>query len=348
MTAARSLIGRLAPLRRFRVDPFLLTLIAAIALAVVLPVRGEAARVYGWLTDGAIALLFLSQGMKLSRRAVLDGAAHWRLHLVVLAATFILFPLIGFSVSTASTLVLPEPLANGLLYLSLLPSTVQSSIAFTSIARGNVAAAVCSASVSNVLGVVVTPLLVALLMRTNGGVHISWRSIGAIIVTILLPFVVGHLIRPWSNGFVDRHRRMIGRIDRGSIILVVYGAFSESVVAHFWSSIEPFDLILVIGFCGIILALALLATMAAARAGGFDRADEIAIVFCGSKKSLASGVPIASALFPATMVGGIIVPLMIFHQLQLFACSVLARRYERAAGGKVALDQHAPVAGTMR
>lgn len=322
--------GRRWSFGRLGIDPYLIVLIGAVVLALLLPVRGNAARLYSGLTDCAIALLFLSQGMKLSRRAVFDGVAHWRLHLVVLSATFLLFPLLGFMIFQAAKLALPIQLANGLLFLCLLPSTVQSSIAFTAIARGNVAAAVCSASLSNVLGVVLTPLLAAMLMQTSGGAHFSWASATSIFNLILLPFIVGHLSRPWTIQFVERHRRWIGKIDRSSIIMVVYGAFSASVVARFWSSVGPIDLLLIVMFSGIILALVLTATTALARDRGFDRADEIAIVFCGSKKSLASGVPIASALFPAAMIGGIILPIMIFHQLQLFACSVLARRYEQS------------------
>jgi sodium/bile acid cotransporter 7 len=320
--------------RRLGIDPFLLLLIAAVLLSVVLPVRGETALVYDRLTDGAIALLFLSQGMKLSRRQVVDGLIHWRLHLVVLGATFLLFPLVGMLMFEASKILLPQQLALGILFLTLLPSTVQSSIAFTAIAGGNVAAAVCSASLSNLLGIVLTPLFAALLMRTSGSVSLSWTSVGSIMGLILLPFVIGHLSRPWTAAFAHRHRRPIGWIDRGSIILVVYGAFSASVVARFWSAIEPSELLITLGLCAVILAVVLAATAAVARKGGFDRADRIAIIFCGSKKSLASGVPIASALFPVAALGGIILPLMIFHQLQLFACSLLARRFAGSAEEK--------------
>ena len=146
MTMAHGPARHRAPFRRLRIDPFLLILIGAVALAWVMPVREGGARIYDTLTDCAIALLFFSQGMKLPREAVLQGVAHWRLHLVVLSATFVLFPLLGVAISAVAMMVLPIPLAQGLLYLCLLPSTVQSSIAFTAIARGNVAAAICSAS----------------------------------------------------------------------------------------------------------------------------------------------------------------------------------------------------------
>jgi sodium/bile acid cotransporter 7 len=310
------------------IDPFLLFLLGTVALATLIPCRGEGATIFGWITDGAIALLFFLHGAKLSREAILAGIGHWRLHALVAASTFVLFPLLGLLVRAAGHGWLDPNLAAGLLFLCLLPSTVQSSIAFTSIAGGNVPAAVCSASASNLAGIVLTPVLVGLLMgaRAAGG-GVNLHSLEAIALQLLLPFIAGHLSRPMTQGLLGRHKTLVGRVDRGSILLVVYTAFSAAVVEGLWRKLSAGDILVVLLLDGAVLAVALVATTLASRLLGFSRADEIAIVFCGSKKSLASGVPMAGVLFPAAAVGPMIVPLMLFHQMQLMVCAVLARRY---------------------
>lgn len=319
----------LRSLSTFRPDNFTLAIVAAVGLASLLPARGVVAEGVHYATIFAIALLFFLHGARLSREAVLTGALHWRLHLVVLCSTFVLFPLLGLGLRAAFGAVLPDSLLAGLLFLCLLPSTVQSSIAFTSIAHGNVAAAVCSASLSNMAGIFLTPALVALLMNLKGGVSLS--AFVSIIFQLLLPFVAGHLLRPWIGPFVFRHRSAVSFVDRGSILLVVYLAFSEAVRNGIWSVLGVADLVKLVVVCALLLAVVLGATLVTARRFGFDRADEIVIVFCGSKKSLASGVPMAGVLFPLAQVGMAVLPLMLFHQIQLLVCAALARRYASAA-----------------
>ncbi|MEO8813311.1 MAG: bile acid:sodium symporter family protein [Caulobacteraceae bacterium] len=323
MTAAP---GRGPWIRRLTPDPYIVAILAMVALASLAPVRGGAAVQFGWLTKAAIALLFFLHGAKLSRAAVLGALGHWRLHLTILAATFLLFPSIGLAVRALPPSILPTSLAAGVLFLCCLPSTVQSSIAFTSVARGNVAAAVCAASASNLLGIVLTPIMVAATL----GVHGSGSPVGAfeaVIVQLVLPFAAGQVATRWIGGWVARHRRLVGWTDRGSILLIVYGAFSAAVVKGIWSQVSGPQIAVLVVVCCVVLALVLIATAIGARALGFSRADEIAIVFCGSKKSLASGIPMATILFPAASVGLIVLPLMLFHQLQLMACAVIAQRY---------------------
>ena len=305
-------------------DPFLLLLLATVALASILPARGEGARIAEMMADAGIVLLFFLHGAKLSRAAIWDGTRAWKLHLAVLGTSFLLFPLIGLA--TQQIGIIPDDMRAGLLFLTLLPSTVQSSIAFTAIARGNVAAAVVSASFSNLLGIVATPLLVALLMR-QGGASVSLASIEGIVLQLLLPFLVGHSARPWIGGFVARHKTKIGWVDRGSILLVVYAAFSAAVVEGLWQSVTGSELALLAGVCCVMLAILLVLTFGLGRLIGLSREDAIVLQFCGSKKSLATGVPIAGVLFPAAAVGPILLPLMLFHQIQLMVCAVLARRY---------------------
>lgn len=312
---------------RLNIDPYLLLLVSTVALASVLPARGVFADIAGGVADAGIALLFFLHGAKLSREAILDGARAWKLHLSVASLTFVLFPLIGLAVSSIPGLG-PE-LAMGLLFLTLLPSTVQSSIAFTAIAGGNVAAAVCSASFSNLAGIFLTPLLTALLITGKQG-GFSTDPVIAISLQLLLPFVLGQALRPWIGGFVTRHKKVLGYVDRGSILLVVYTAFGAAVLEGLWSEVTPGELGLIAGLSLAMLALVLMAAVLMGRVMGFSREDRIVLVFCGSKKSLATGVPLASVLFASSQVGAIVLPLMFFHQIQLMVCAVLARRFARA------------------
>jgi sodium/bile acid cotransporter 7 len=295
-------------------------------VASLLPARGIYATGLGHVTTVAIGLLFFLYGARLSTREALDGLKHWRLHTLVLACTFVLFPVLGLLCRLLVPTVLTPELWTGLMFLCCLPSTVQSSIAFTSIARGNVAAAIYSASFSNLIGIVLTPLLVTVFI-VNGSGGISLDSIRDILLQLLAPFVAGQVLRRWITGFLTRHKKVLGYVDRGSILLVVYAAFSEGVVAGIWGRLSITDLGLLLAVNAALLAFVLLTTTILARRLGFGRADEIAIVFCGSKKSLASGLPMASVLFPAGAVGLIVLPLMLFHQMQLMVCAWLARRY---------------------
>ncbi len=307
-------------------DRYVLAIVSMVALASVLPVRGEVAANFGLITELVIALLFFLHGAKLSREAVLAGITHWRLHLVILAATFVLFPLAGLALARLPSAILPTTLATGVVFLCCLPSTVQSSIAFTSVARGNVAAAVCAASASNLFGIFITPVAAAVVLGVRGAGS-PFGEAEAIAAQLLLPFVAGQVARIWIAGWMKRRAKLVGLVDRGSILLIVYGAFSDAVVQGIWHKVSAAQIGLLILVCAALLAFILVTTAFAARRLGFDKADEIAIVFCGSKKSLASGVPMASILFPAASVGLIVLPLMLFHQLQLMACAVIAQRY---------------------
>ena len=326
-------------LRRFLPDSFICALLATVLLASVLPCRGGAAQVFGWLADAAIALLFFLHGAKLSRSAALAGLTHWRLHLTVLASTFVLFPLMGFLLRPLLAPLVTPALYVGVLFLCTLPSTVQSSIAFTSIARGNVSAAVCSASASSLLGILITPVLVGVMLKARGEGGMSWHAVEGIVMQLLVPFVAGQATQRWVGGWVERHKALVGLVDRGSILLVVYAAFSAAVLEGLWKSTPLPVLGGLAAVDAVLLALMLLATRYGSRALGFAREDEIAIVFCGSKKSLASGIPMAKVLFAAPALGAVVLPLMLFHQIQLMACAVLARRYARQGAAAVGQER---------
>lgn len=315
-----------------QVDPFLVWLTGCVIAASVLPARGIVLAGFDMAANGAIVLLFFLHGAKLSREAVLAGIGHWRLHLMALSFTYVLFPLLGLGAQALTGRVIDPTLAMGLLFLTLLPSTVQSSIALTAMAGGNVAAAVCSASLSNLIGVVLTSLLVTLFIHAGGGAGggmDGMASVQKIASQLLLPFVAGHLLRPLIGAWIDGHKALLQPIDRSSVLLVVYSAFSAAVVNGVWSRVGPFDLGVLLLASAVMLGIVIAINGVAARGAGLAREDAIVLLFCGSKKSLVSGVPMAGALFAPAQVGTVILPLMIFHQLQLFVCAWLAGRWRR-------------------
>ncbi len=327
-------------LARLNIDPYIACIAGMVGAASLLPVRGTGALAAGYATNAAIALLFFLHGARLAPKEALKGARHWRLHLVVLLSTFVLFPVLGLAASAAWPGLLTPPLWMGLILLCVLPSTVQSSIAFTSIARGNVPAALCSATASNLLGMALTPLLAGFLLSAQGG--FSVRAVGDIVLQLLLPFAAGQIARPLIGEWAARNKTLLGLVDRGSILLVVYVAFSEGVTQGIWHQLDATRLGTLLVVNAVLLACVLGITTITSRLLGFSRADEITIVFCGSKKSLASGLPMATVLLAGQSVGLIVLPLMLFHQIQLMACAAMARRY--AAQAELARAAASPLA----
>ncbi|WP_176596204.1 MULTISPECIES: bile acid:sodium symporter family protein [Sphingobium] len=308
-------------------DPYIGLMIATVALAALLPARGMGAQIAGAVADGGIVLLFFLYGVRISPQAALDGMTNWRLQLAVLGCTFLLFPALGLIVYKLAPPGLSGALRTGILFLCLLPSTVQSSIAFTSIARGNVPAALCAASASNILGVFISPLLAGWLLQ-HGGVALSFDNILDIVLQLLAPFAAGQALRPWIGKWVQDHKAILGYVDRGSILLIIYVAFSKGMVDNIWTDIGLTDMALLSSILAGLLAAALGLTYAFGRKlMRLGVEDEIVLQFCGSKKSLASGLPMATVLFSGPQLGLIVLPLMLFHQLQLIVCAVLARHY---------------------
>ncbi len=314
---------------RFLPDNFTLTLIATVILASLLPASGQTAVAFGWVTNLAIALLFFLHGAKLSRQAIVAGAGHWRLHLLVFSLTFVLFPLLGLALKPVLSPLIGKDLYMGMLYLCALPATVQSAIAFTSLARGNIPAAICSAAASSLFGIFLTPLLVTLLLNAHGEGSSTVDAILKISVQLLLPFIAGQIARRWIGEWVGRNKAWLKFVDQGSILLVVYGAFSEAVNEGIWHQIPLWELGGLVVACCVLLALVLVASSVLGKAFGFNQEDRITILFCGSKKSLATGVPMAQVLFAGASMGVLILPLMLFHQIQLMVCAALAQRYAK-------------------
>jgi solute carrier family 10 (sodium/bile acid cotransporter), member 7 len=318
-------MGRLIP------DRFILALLATVLLASVLPASGEAARYVGLVATAAVVLLFFLHGVRMPRENLVAALGNWRLHLLILATTFAVFPLLGAGLEWLWPALLPAGLWAGVLFLCALPSTVQTSIAFTSIAKGNVAASVTSAALSNLLGIALTPLLAGLLLHAQGGA-VPLSGIWKIVLQLLLPFVVGHLLRPALSGWAMRHKYLLTYTDRITVLLSVYSAFSAAVIGGIWSQVPLSTLGVLLVLCGVLLGLVLLSTVLTARLAGLPVPDGRSLMHCGSLKSLVSGVPMARVLFPSAEIGAIMLPLMIFHQLQLMVCASIARRQGNVHG----------------
>lgn len=319
---------------KYKPDWFLLGLAAATALAWAFPAPGAAG---GWLhpellTKAGVALIFFLHGVALSFAALKAGAVNWRLHLLVQMSTFVMFPLLGFALMALLGDQAPSGLKIGFFYLCALPSTVSSSVAFTAAAKGNVAGAVFNATLSSLLGVILTPVLVGAVMKTSG----HPVPVGPVMLDLLrwlvLPLVLGQAARPVLAGWAKQHKSRINVADRATILVLVYTSFCDSFQQGVWTGNGTRTILLVVaGALGLFL-LALWATTRLARTFRFNREDRIAAIFCGSKKTLASGVPMAKLIFGAhPAIGLILLPIMIYHPLQLIICGVLAERWGKTA-----------------
>lgn len=317
-----------------KIDPFMIGMLVAVGLAFLAPGLGAdgGPLQIGLITDIGVALIFFMHGAALSFTQLKTGMTNWRVQLFVHVSTFVMFPLIGAAVYFGADGAIDADVRLGFFYLCALSSTISSSVALTSLARGNVPAAILAATSSGLLGMVLTPLLLGLVTVTGDVSLPLLPAVRGILIQLFIPFAVGHALGFWLRPIIRKHKPVLGWFDRGVIVLIVYGAFCNSAAEGMWSDYGPGVLVLVTLMITVLLAVVLLATTVAARTFGFSREDEVAAVFCGSKKSLANGAPIAKIIFGASpALGMIMLPLMLYHQLQLIVCGVMARRYARAA-----------------
>ncbi|MGL5213346.1 MAG: bile acid:sodium symporter family protein [Acinetobacter junii] len=318
-------------LKLLALDRFTILLVLMVLLATLLPISGQLAYYFNILTTVAIAVLFFLHGAKLSREAVIEGMLHWRMHALVFIFTFLIFPLIGLLSRPVLEPVLGQQLYWGFLFMCFLPSTVQSSIAFTSMAKGNVAGAVCSASFSNIIGMFITPILVSYFILGQSQHDFDpTKSIVQITLLLLVPFILGQLLRPFIFPQMRKFPSVVKVFDQGSILMVVYGAFSSAVVAGLWQQVSGITLIYLTLACSVLLTIVMLLALYLPKWLGFNQADQITIFFCISKKTLASGVPMAQILFIGQPLGMIVLPIMIFHQIQLMVCGVIANHWSKS------------------
>lgn len=319
--------------QRGAIDWFLIGLLAAVAVASLAPDIGRSG---GWLgldrlADVGVFAIFFLHGMGLSTESLLQGASRWRLHLLVQLTTFAVFPLWWLLLDALFGSLIAPDLRLGFFYLAALPSTVSSSVAMTALAGGNVAAAVLNASLSTLLGVFLTPLLASWVIAGADGQALAvGETMLKVAQMLLLPFAIGQALRPLIGGWFKRIKPLTNAVDRGVIVMLVWTSFSDSVADGLWSRHGAGLLLTTLAGVALFLFPMLAFTRWLARRLGMPLADEIVAVFCGSKKTLASGVPMARLLFgghPA--LGVLVLPILFYHQLQLFVCAVMARRYAR-------------------
>jgi len=315
-----------------KLDWFLLGMIAAAGLAWLVPEPGARggslhAEVLNKL---GVALIFFLHGLTLSLASLRSGALNYRLHLLVQLATFGVFPLLGWAAYAILSSRLDQSFCVGLFFLCALPSTVSSSVALTAAARGNVPAAVFNATLSSLLGVVLTPLWLGVALGTAGQPLPLVKVVLDLVLWLLLPFALGQAFRPFLGALATRHKSKIAVVDRLTILLLVYTSFCDSVLSGVWAGRGLGTVVIGACFSAVLLGIMLTGLSAVARALGLSTADRIAAVFCGSKKTLASGVPMARLIFGAHPgLSLIVLPIMIYHPLQLVVCGALAGRFAR-------------------
>ncbi|QDH16883.1 bile acid:sodium symporter family protein [Swingsia samuiensis] len=317
-----------------RLDPFLMSLVVAIILASIFPASGGTQKVLERLTYFLISMMFFFQGVRLERKFLLESLKNWTLQLSVLFFTFIFFPFMGVFFYFVCNEVLKESffeigLWQGILFLCCLPSTVQSSIALTSIARGNIPASICASTTSNILGIFITPFLFSILIGSSNGNLASYNTIIDIVKELLIPFILGQICQKWLYRIIKKNKILISFTDRGSILFVVYSAFSSAVLEGIWRKVSALHIAEVFFIDFLMLAVVLYFSYYLAKKEKQSLENSISLQFCGSKKSLASGIPMASIIFPHHEVGIIVIPLIIYHQIQLFVCTILARKYSQ-------------------
>jgi solute carrier family 10 (sodium/bile acid cotransporter), member 7 len=321
-------------LRRLRGEWFLIGMVAAVVLASLFPEFGATggAMHAETATNLGIALVFFLHGIGLPLEALKRGFLAWRLHAVIQGLTYLVFPLLWLIFNALFKTTIPAELMLGFAYLAALPSTISSSVAMTALGRGNVPAAIFNATLSGLLGIVLTPLLLLWL----AGTQTEGMSLGETMLNIaqllLLPIVVGQLLRPFIGHWFAKVKHYTSNIDKAVILMLVYAAFCNSVQSGMWREHGMGLIATTFAVDAVFLAAILFLSTRVARLMHASHKDEVAIVFCGSKKTLASGIPMATLIFGAhPALGMIVLPIMLYHQLQLFVCSVMAHRYAKAA-----------------
>jgi len=309
---------------------FLVGMAAAIVLAVLTPSIGRSGGVFhlDLFTGLGVALVFFLHGLGLSPKAIKAGISNWRLHIYIQSATFLFYPLIWVILGDTFLAYMPSALAFGFCYLLVLPSTISSSVAMTSVGKGNVPAAIFNASLSSILGIFITPLFIQLFMGFEGAELDLMASVISIAKLLLLPMILGQLARPYLLTFSEKHKSVVNKVDKYVILLIVYNAFSDSVSNGIWGEFSFSLLAVSFVLCVLILLMMVHGIQWGARRSGFALAEEVTAVFCGTKKTLAAGIPMAKVIFVGDpRLGMLLLPIMLYHPIQLFYCAMLANRY---------------------
>ncbi|MFZ5725840.1 MAG: bile acid:sodium symporter family protein [Pseudomonadota bacterium] len=308
-------------------DRFVPLLLGTILLASLLPVRGAAVPAAEAFSTAAVVLLFFLNGVRLPRDEVLHGVRNWKLQGAALLFCFGAMALLGLAAQAALAPLLPTTLALGFLFLGVLPSTVQSATAATSMAGGNVAASVVAAALLNLIGVALSPLLLALLAGSAGA--IQGAAVLRIVSVLLLPFLIGQLAQRWLRPWALAHRGLATAMDRTAIAIAVYVAFSAAVVAGIWDQLDEREIAVILAVTALMLALSFGGAWALGGLLRLARPDRITLLFAGAQKSIAVGAPLAATLFPPAIAGMVLVPILVYHMAQLIVSAWIAPGLKR-------------------
>ncbi len=315
-----------------KINWFIVFLFVAVVAALAWPDPGRTGGLlqWQWVTTYGVSVVFFLYGLTLAPERMKEGVARWQAHIAVVLSTFGLFPLVVLAAEAILPGLLPKSVMIGFFYVAALPSTVSSSVAMVSLARGNVPIAIFNATISSLIGVFLTPLLMAWYMQSSGAPVPLLPTIGKVVLLVLLPIVIGQVARIWLEDWARRQNRWIKLADRAIIVAIVYGAFCNSVHDGVWSRNDPSVVVeILVGVVALFTVVYGLTTLIA-RLLGLDRDARIAVQFCGSKKSLAAGVPLAPVIFAGNPnIGLIIVPIMLYHFFQLLIVSFIASNYAR-------------------
>jgi len=317
---------------RFLPDRFVTLMIASAVLGFLLPGIGanDGPLKLGLVTKLGIGFVFFLHGANLAPENLVAGMKNWQVHVLIQAATFVLFPIFGLAIYFGLAPLLSESSRLGFFFLAALPSTISSSVAMTVLGRGNVPAAVFNATLSGLLGLVVTPLMISIVTATGSVQFSLLDAVINIAMTLLAPFVAGQILRPLIKTILTKHKPIVSWIDRSVILLIVFTSFATSTAGGIWTRFTAIEIVATLALVLLLLACAFGMTIFTSRRLSLKREDEVAVVFCGSTKSLANGAPIAQILFAGSPVLGVILlPLMLYHQLQLIGCAVLAQNYAK-------------------
>ena len=312
-------------------DPLVRLLLVAILLASFLPVTGDGRAIARSVSDGGIFLLFLLNGLRLPRADVFAGMRNWSFLLPLSLWCFLGMGAAGWLLWRAGGQLLPEHIALGLLFLGILPSTVQSATAYSSLAGGNVAASVVAAALINVTGVFVTAPLLALLAGT-AAVDLDLDGLQRIATILVLPFVLGHVLQNWLGDWVRERRSLIGWADKLCIATAVYVAFSGAVEQGLWTLVGPGLWAVLLGLVAVFLAVGFGGSWLLGGAIGLGRQERISFLFAGAQKSIAIGAPLAAVLFPPATAGLLLLPVLVYHLLQLVLSAPIARKLNPLPG----------------
>ncbi len=319
-----------------RIDPFVLAISLSIVVSYFFPQLGASDSIVpiDTISSIGISLIFFFYGLKLSTEAIRSGLANWKLHVVVQSTTFVLFPLLVLAFYPLAKDTSHEILWLSILFLAALPSTVSSSVVMVSLAKGNVPAAIFNASISGIIGIMLTPLwLTPFIQETD--IPIDFSDIYVQLATeIILPLVVGLLLRKYWGEFARKNSRGLSLFDKSIILLIIYKSFVHSFEEKIFETVSILELILMTGIVIVLFFLVYGLTGWIGKRLHFSREDRITAQFCGSKKSLVHGTVFSKALFgQSSIIGLILLPLMIFHAFQILIISVLATRMGKEVDG---------------